>query len=192
MSRWCGAQHESGSASFGIRSTLPPPASLPAAVRLNDLRIVPSGANQAEFPVLFPRNVEPHRVGFENRRDLGEFLTGGWSHNSKSRRFFRPHFASRPPPAMATLLGRGWATYTRRGEFDAPKGSLKRTGETSFPRGCVTGNGEFGPPVAAPPLRITRGPPRPGRMSARADAGFVFSHGERGKCCCGRSFDRAH
>ena len=25
-----------------------------------------------------------------------------------------------------------------------------------------------------------------------ADAGFVFSHGERGKCCCGRSFGRAH
>jgi hypothetical protein len=24
------------------------------------------------------------------------------------------------------------------------------------------------------------------------DAGFVFSHGERGKCCCGRSFGRAH
>jgi len=54
------------------------PANLPAAVRLNDLRIVPSGLNQARFPVLFPRNVEPHRVGFQNRRDLGEFLTGGW------------------------------------------------------------------------------------------------------------------
>jgi hypothetical protein len=45
---------------------------------LNDLRIVPSGVNPAPFPVLFPRNVEPHRVGFQNRRDLGEFLTGGW------------------------------------------------------------------------------------------------------------------
>jgi hypothetical protein len=33
---------------------------------------------QARFPVLFARNVEPHRVSFENRRDLGEFLTGGW------------------------------------------------------------------------------------------------------------------
>jgi hypothetical protein len=31
---------------------------------------------QARFPVLFARNVEPHRVGFENRRDLGEFPTG--------------------------------------------------------------------------------------------------------------------
>jgi hypothetical protein len=31
---------------------------LPAAVRLNDLRIVPSGVNQAPFAVLFPRNVE--------------------------------------------------------------------------------------------------------------------------------------
>jgi hypothetical protein len=61
----------------GVGSTLPPPASLPAAVRLNDLRIVPSGIDQAQFPVLFPRNVEPHRVGFENRRDLSRFLAGG-------------------------------------------------------------------------------------------------------------------
>jgi hypothetical protein len=44
---------------------------LPAAVGLTDLRIVP-------ILLLFPRNVEPDRVGFENRRDLGEFLTGGW------------------------------------------------------------------------------------------------------------------
>src|SRR6266404_2002398 len=42
----------------GAASTLPPPASLPAAVRLNDLRIVPSGVTQAQFPVLFPRNGE--------------------------------------------------------------------------------------------------------------------------------------
>jgi hypothetical protein len=62
----------------GGSSTLPPPASLPAAVRLNDLRIVPSGIEQVQFPVLFAQNGERDRVGFENRRDLGEFLTGGW------------------------------------------------------------------------------------------------------------------
>ena len=81
----------------GVGSTLPSPASLPAAVRLNDLVIGAFGIDHCSFPVLFPRNVEPHRVGFENRRDLGEFLTGGWSHNSNSRCFFRPHFAGRPP-----------------------------------------------------------------------------------------------
>jgi hypothetical protein len=36
------------------------------------------GETQAQFPVLFARNVEPHRVGFQNRRDLRRFLTGGW------------------------------------------------------------------------------------------------------------------
>jgi hypothetical protein len=61
----------------GIRSTLLPPASLPAAVRLNDLRIVPSGANQAEFRALFPRNVERDLVADENRRDLNRFPLGG-------------------------------------------------------------------------------------------------------------------
>jgi hypothetical protein len=62
------------------RGEIPPstPASLPAAVRLNDLRVVPPASTKCNFLVLFPRNVEPHRVGFENRRDLGEFLTGGW------------------------------------------------------------------------------------------------------------------
>jgi hypothetical protein len=52
----------------GVGSTLPPPASLPAAVRLNDLRIVPSGIDEAQFPVLFPRNVERDLVADENRR----------------------------------------------------------------------------------------------------------------------------
>src|SRR5260370_297418 len=46
------------------------------AVRLKDLRIVPSGIAQAQFPVLFPRNVERDLVADENRRDLGLFLTG--------------------------------------------------------------------------------------------------------------------
>jgi hypothetical protein len=32
---------------------------------------------QARFPLLFPRNVERDLVADENRRDLGEFLTGG-------------------------------------------------------------------------------------------------------------------
>jgi hypothetical protein len=52
----------------GGRIHLPPPASLPAAVRLNDLRIVPSGIDEAQFPVLFPRNVERDLVADENRR----------------------------------------------------------------------------------------------------------------------------
>jgi hypothetical protein len=38
----------------GVGSALPPPASLPAAVRLNDPHIVPSGVNQPRFPVFFP------------------------------------------------------------------------------------------------------------------------------------------
>jgi hypothetical protein len=62
----------------GVGSALPPSASLPAAVRLNDLRIVPSGIDEAQFPVLFPRNVERDLVADENRRDLRRFLTGGW------------------------------------------------------------------------------------------------------------------
>src|SRR5690348_13303525 len=41
-------------------------------------------STKCNFLVLFPRNVERHRVGFENRRDLGEFLTGGWCHKSSS------------------------------------------------------------------------------------------------------------
>jgi hypothetical protein len=60
----------------GVGATLPRPASLPAAIRLNDLRIVPCGIDQVQFPVLFARNGERDRVDFENRRDLGEFLTG--------------------------------------------------------------------------------------------------------------------
>jgi hypothetical protein len=36
------------------RIHLPPPASLPAAVGLNGLRIVPSGINQVQFPCPFP------------------------------------------------------------------------------------------------------------------------------------------
>jgi len=51
---------------------------LPAAVRLKGLRIAPSGIDQVQFPVLFPRNVERDLVADENRRDLGLFLTGGW------------------------------------------------------------------------------------------------------------------
>jgi hypothetical protein len=53
-------RHAMERAAPGTRGRINPstPASLPAAVRLNDLRIVPSGANQAEFPILFPRNAE--------------------------------------------------------------------------------------------------------------------------------------
>src|SRR5262245_32592548 len=38
----------------GVGSAPPPPASLPAAIGLNDLRIVPSGIDQAQFPCPFP------------------------------------------------------------------------------------------------------------------------------------------
>jgi hypothetical protein len=62
----------------GGRVHLLPPAGLPAAVRLNDHRIVPSAIDEAQFPVLFPRNVERDLVADENRRDLSRFLTGGW------------------------------------------------------------------------------------------------------------------
>jgi len=53
-----------------------PPASLPAAVRLNDLRIVPTGVTHSQFPVLFPRNGERDLLADENRRDLRWFLEG--------------------------------------------------------------------------------------------------------------------
>jgi len=40
------------------------------AVWLNDPRIVPSRVNQAQFPVVLPRNVERDLPGYEDRRDL--------------------------------------------------------------------------------------------------------------------------
>jgi hypothetical protein len=63
----------------GVGCTLPPPASLPAAFRLNDLRIARSGIDQCNFLVLFPRNVERDLVADENRRDLRWFLAGSRS-----------------------------------------------------------------------------------------------------------------
>jgi hypothetical protein len=81
----------------GGRIHPPPPASLPAAVRLNDLSIVLPGNDQVQFAVLFARNVERDLVAHENRRDLRWFLAGSRSRKSNSRCFFRPHFASRPP-----------------------------------------------------------------------------------------------
>jgi hypothetical protein len=56
---------------------------------LVELAVPPEGFGRGflDFDaVLFPRNVEPHRVGFENRRDLGEFLTGGWYHKEEGVR----------------------------------------------------------------------------------------------------------
>jgi hypothetical protein len=49
----------------GVGATLRRPASLPATVRVNDLRIVPSGVDQCNFLVLFPRNVERDLVADE-------------------------------------------------------------------------------------------------------------------------------
>jgi hypothetical protein len=37
-----------------------------------------------------------------------------------------------------------------------------------------------------------KAPPRGSPIIRGADAGFVFSNGERDKCYCGRSFGRAH
>ena len=50
------------------------------------------GRRKGGHPCPFPRNVEPHRVGFENRRDLGEFLTGvTWQRaRLRWRRMFLP------------------------------------------------------------------------------------------------------
>jgi hypothetical protein len=70
-----------GFACRGVGSALPPPASLPAACRLNDLRIVPSGVNQPQFPVLLARDGEVDVVSNENRRDFGDFVPGGRSSN---------------------------------------------------------------------------------------------------------------
>src|SRR5262249_48602031 len=60
----------------GVGSALPPPASLPADVRLNDPHIVPSGVNQPRFPVFFPRNDESDAVSGQNRRDRRRFEVG--------------------------------------------------------------------------------------------------------------------
>jgi hypothetical protein len=56
-----------------------PPASLPAAVRLNDLRIVPSGGNQPQSPVLLSRNSHRDAVSDENRGDFNDWGVGGGS-----------------------------------------------------------------------------------------------------------------
>ena len=59
----------------------PSPASLPAAVRRNDFVSSHPGVAQAQFPVLFPRNVERDLVADENRRDPRWFLERGRCHN---------------------------------------------------------------------------------------------------------------
>jgi hypothetical protein len=79
---------------------------------------------QARFPVPFPRNRQRDGVADENRRDLRSFLPGGLLHNSKSRRFFGALFRGCTPLYNLKFGGGGWATYARRGGFDAPKGSL--------------------------------------------------------------------
>ena len=63
-----GGGHRSLPAGVGSRPSIP--ASLPAVVRLND-PLVPSGLDQAQFPVFFPRNVERDLLGYENRRSPG-------------------------------------------------------------------------------------------------------------------------
>jgi hypothetical protein len=63
------------------------PSTPPAAVGLNDLRIVPSGIDQVHFPCPFPRNVERDLVADENRRDLRCFLKGGRCHNCRNANY---------------------------------------------------------------------------------------------------------
>jgi hypothetical protein len=89
---------------------------------------------QARFPVLFPRNRGPYLLAGENRRDLRRFLTGGWLHNSKSRRFFGALFRGCTPLYDLKFGGGGVATYARRGGFDAPKGPSTHS-ETLFRKG---------------------------------------------------------
>src|SRR6516162_2761402 len=79
--------HSSRTVGFGtsaiIVKTLPP-ARLPLVVAhgatsgpaVLGLLIAHPATTKCNLLALFPRNVEPHPVGFENRRDLGEFLTG--------------------------------------------------------------------------------------------------------------------
>src|SRR5262249_51436058 len=47
---WWGTRYAYRGALPGVGSALPPPASLPAAVRLNDPHIVPSGEASRNFP----------------------------------------------------------------------------------------------------------------------------------------------
>jgi hypothetical protein len=56
----------------GVGPALPPLRACPRR-RLNDLRIVPSGANQPQFPALLARDGEVDAVSDENRRDFGDF-----------------------------------------------------------------------------------------------------------------------
>ena len=60
-----GSRFLTGGAGFpcqGVGSTLPPPASCPQTVPLNDLRIVPSGLNEPQFR-------QRHLAGAENREN---------------------------------------------------------------------------------------------------------------------------
>jgi hypothetical protein len=71
----------------------------------------------------FPRNMEPHRVGFENRQDLRCFLEAG----AISRIidvFFALILRVDPPCDGYPPRRGGWATYARGGEFAVRKGSL--------------------------------------------------------------------
>jgi hypothetical protein len=54
----------------------------------------------------------------------GVFWRGGRSHKSKISMVFSPSFCESTPPCDGYFVGGGWVTYARRGEFDAPKGSL--------------------------------------------------------------------
>ena len=44
----------------------------------DDLDVIPSGVDQAQFPFLFARNGEQNLIGDENRGDRELLSLGGW------------------------------------------------------------------------------------------------------------------
>src|SRR5262245_55383210 len=89
--------------------------------RLDDLRIVPAGVDDPQFPVLFARNGERNRVRDENPGDRELLRMGGWCQNVRKDRLGGTSFCELTPPPMAGLLGGGVGHLGGRGEFDAPK-----------------------------------------------------------------------
>src|SRR5215831_6559946 len=95
-----------------------------ATCQADDLDVIPSGVDQAQFPVLLARNGERNLIGDENRGDRKLLSLGGWCQNSRKDRLGGTSFCELTPPPMAALLGRGVGHLCGRGEFDAPKESL--------------------------------------------------------------------
>ena len=62
---------------------------MPAAVRLNDVRVVPAGVDDPQFPVLFARNGERNLIGDENRGDRALLSPGGRALKSNNGRLYK-------------------------------------------------------------------------------------------------------